>query len=80
MIQRSLLTKQKETRRQRKQTCGYQRGNGEGDKLEFAINIYMLLCITGGGHADSLQYSCLEIPLDRGAWQATVHGVAKSWT
>ena len=26
------------------------------------------------------QYSCLENPLDRGAWQATVHGVAKSWT
>ena len=27
-----------------------------------------------------LQYSCLENPIDRGAWQATVHGVAKSWT
>ena len=27
-----------------------------------------------------LQCSCLENPLDRGAWQATVHGVAKSWT
>ena len=27
-----------------------------------------------------LQYSCLENPLDRGAWQATVHRVAKSWT
>ena len=26
------------------------------------------------------QYSCLENPLDRGAWQATVHEVAKSWT
>ena len=26
------------------------------------------------------QYSCLENPMDRGAWQATVHGVAKSWT
>ena len=29
---------------------------------------------------DSLQYSCLENPMDRGAWQATVHGVAKSQT
>ena len=27
-----------------------------------------------------LQYSCLENPTDRGAWRATVHGVAKSWT
>ena len=32
----------------------------------------------GGGHDSSLQYSCLENPMDRGAWQATVHGVAKS--
>ena len=29
---------------------------------------------------DPLQYSCLENPKDRGAWRATVHGVAKSWT
>ena len=34
----------------------------------------------GGEHGDLLQYSCLENPMDRGAWQATVHGVAKSWT
>ena len=27
-----------------------------------------------------LQYSCLENSMDRGAWQATVHGVTKSWT
>ena len=27
-----------------------------------------------------LQYSCLENSKDRGAWRATVHGVAKSWT
>ena len=27
-----------------------------------------------------LQYSCLETSMDRGAWWATVHGVAKSWT
>ena len=27
-----------------------------------------------------LQYSCLENPMDRGAWQATVHGVARSQT
>ena len=34
----------------------------------------------GEGHGNPLQYSCLENPMDRGAWQATVHGVAKSWT
>ena len=34
----------------------------------------------GGRHGNPLQYSCLENPMDRGAWQATVHGVAKSQT
>ena len=34
----------------------------------------------GGGHGNPLQYSCLENPLDRGAWWATVHGVAESDT
>ena len=29
----------------------------------------------GGGHGNLLQYSCLENPRDRGAWQAIVHGV-----
>ena len=32
----------------------------------------------GGGHSHPLQYSCLENPLDRGSWWATVRGVAKS--
>ena len=32
---------------------------------------------SGGGHGNPLQYSCLENPKDRGAWQATVHGVTK---
>ena len=34
----------------------------------------------GGGHGNPLQYSCLENPMDKGAWQATVHGVAKNQT
>ena len=34
----------------------------------------------GGGHSNPLQYSWLENPMDRGAWQATVHRVTKSWT
>ena len=35
---------------------------------------------SGEGNGNPLQYSCLENPMDGGAWWATVHGVAKSWT
>ena len=34
----------------------------------------------GEGHGNPLQYSCLGNPMDRGAWQVTVHGVVKSRT
>ena len=34
----------------------------------------------GEGHGNALQYSCLENPMDRGVWQATVPGVSKNWT
>ena len=34
----------------------------------------------GGGRGNPLQYSCLENPMDRGAWWATVHRVGKTWT
>ena len=34
----------------------------------------------GEGNGNPLQYSCLESPMDRGSWWATVHGAAKSWT
>ena len=34
----------------------------------------------GEGNGNPLQYSCLENSMDGGAWWATVHGVAKSWT
>ena len=48
--------------------------------------IYILTCrqITelgrspGGGNGNPLQYSCLKNPMDRGAWWATVHGIAES--
>ena len=33
----------------------------------------------GGGHGNPLQYSCLENPMDGGAWWATVPSVAQSW-
>ena len=40
----------------------------------------MLGRFPGGGHGNPLQYSCLQNPMDRGAWRATVHRVTKSWT
>ena len=45
------------------------------------IHVYMCVCvciIPGGGHGHPLQYFCLENPMGRGAWRATVHRVAKS--
>ena len=35
---------------------------------------------SGEGHSNPFQYSCLENPMDKGAWQTTVLRVAKSWT
>ena len=40
----------------------------------------MVLRMSGEGNGNPLQYSCLENPMDGGAWQAAVHGVAKSQT
>ena len=34
----------------------------------------------GGGNDNPLQYSCLDNPMDRGAWWAILHGISKSWT
>ena len=45
--------------------------------LIFFINTRMRC---GEGDDTPLQYSCLENPMDGGAWQAAVHGVSKSWT
>ena len=57
---------------------------GGSDGKEFACNnpgsILGLGKSSGGGNGNLLQYSCLENPMDRGAWWATVHSVAKSWT
>ena len=39
-----------------------------------------LTSIQGEGNGNPLQYSCLENPMDRGAWWAAVHGVEKTWT
>ena len=47
-----------------------------GDVRDMA-SIPGLLRSPGGGHGNPLQYPCLENPMDRGAWQAIVHRVAK---
>ena len=53
---------------------------------ESACNVADLGSIPGSGRSSGeendnpLQYSCLENSMDRGAWWAIVHGVAKSWT
>ena len=36
--------------------------------------------VPGAGNGNPLRYSCLEDSMDKGAWQVTDHGVAKSWT
>ena len=54
------------------------------DSKESACNVGDLGSIpglgrsSGEGYGNPLQYSCLENPMDKGAWQGTVHGVAKS--
>ena len=58
---------------------------GGKDDKESACNAGNLDLIPGSGRSpgegngNPLQYSCLENPMVRGTWWATVHGVAKSW-
>ena len=50
---------------------------GQGQrKKELAVSIHT----HGEGNGIPLQYSCLENPMDGGAWKAAVHGVAECWT
>ena len=42
--------------------------------------LYIIGSTCGEGTGTPLQYSCLENPMDRGAWWAAVHGVTQSWT
>ena len=53
------------------------RGKGDGINWKIRIDIYTLF---GEGDGTPLQYSCLENPMDGGAWWTAVHGVAKSRT
>ena len=54
-------------------------GLEESDTTERLHFHFSLSCI-GEGNGNPLQYSCLENPKDRGAWWATISGVAQSWT
>ena len=54
-------------------------GRSESDMTEQLHFHFSPSCI-GEGNGNPLQYSCLENPVDRGAWQATVHRVTKSQT
>ena len=51
-----------------------------GGNFEMCRNIESLCCVPGERSGTPLQYSCLENPMDRGAWWAALHGVAKSRT
>ena len=59
---------------------------GGSDSTEFACNaadpgsIPGLGRYPGEGNGNPPQYSCLQNSMDRGVWQAMVHGAAKSWT
>ena len=62
--------------------CGLQStGHKESDTTEwFHFHFTFTIAAFGEGNGNLLQYSCLENPIDGGAWWATVHVVAKSWT
>ena len=46
-----------------------------------AYNLFQVIyLVSGEGNGNPLLCSCLENPRDRGAWWATIYGVAKSWT
>ena len=59
-------------------------GGSEGEKSASKVgdlgSIPGLGTYSGVGNGYPLQYSCLENSMGRGAWQATVHMVAKNWT
>ena len=49
-------------------------------KMEMPDIVTSSLVFHGEGNGNPFQYSCLEIPVDGGAWWAAIHGVAPNWT
>ena len=64
--------------------CGASPGGSDGEESACNVGdpglIPGLERCAGEGKGYPLQFSCLENPMGREAWQATIHGVAKSWT
>ena len=60
-------------------TCGSWKQNKTG-LLDTENKLVVARGRDGEGNGTPLQYSCLENPMDGGAWKAAVHGVSKSWT
>ena len=58
-------------------------GSANGKETAFNADLSLIPGLErspGEGNGNPLQCSCLENPMDRGAWWATIHGIAKSWT
>ena len=55
-------------------------GEGDGREVQKGGDICIPMADSGEGNGNPLQYSCLENPMDRGAWRAAVHGIEKSQT
>ena len=63
--------------------CGLRSSSGSKESACNAGDLHSILGLgrsPGEGNGYPLQYPCLENFMDRGVWQATVHGVEKSWT
>ena len=64
-------------------TLGFPNGSVIMNLLANAVDVGLIPRLgrsPGEGNGNPLQYSCLENPMDRGTWQATVHGVTKHRT
>ena len=66
--------------RARKRSGGGKKGRNTWERLCIQGKLHDSRLITGEGNGTPLQYSCLENPMDGGAWWAAVHGVTRSWT
>ena len=86
MVSTEVKTQSRKIARDRLPTPVFMGFPGGSDGKESTCNVRDLGSVSGlgrspgGGHDNPLQYSCLENSMDRGAWQAVVRGVAKSWT
>ena len=50
------------------------------NSIVLCVNLNSLVLCVGEGNGTPLQYSCLENPMDGGAWKAAGHGVPEGWT